>query len=64
MEILFTIHFGVDAGLLAYTIINSHRFSLIPMAFIFEILAAGIDILLSIRHALRQKIFWVGITYA
>lgn len=64
MKILFAIRFTLGAGLLAYIILNSRRFSLIPMVFIFEILAAGIGILVLIMHALRQKIFWGSITYA
>jgi len=64
MKISFAMRFGIGAGLLVYVIIKSRRFSLVPMAIIFEILGAGIDLLLSIMHALRQKIFWGGITYA
>jgi hypothetical protein len=64
MKILFGIRLGGGAGLIAYAIIKSRQSSLIPMAFIYEILAAAIGILILIMHALRQKIFWGGITYA
>ena len=63
MKILLAIRYGIGVSLYASVFIKSRRFSLIPMAFIFEILAVGIGILVLIKHAMRQKILWGGIYY-